>query len=145
MTLQSAIEAELPFLRAEAEAMMVDTCRITKPDPAGRGPMNQTTGKYDPPAPATVYEGVCRIPRRDNTGNTAQATAGDETWEVGEYPLSLPVEATGSADVEPGMTVTYLTAAHDAALVGRVFGITGPGRQSTATARRFRMKEVTSG
>jgi hypothetical protein len=137
--------AFLARARRFSEDQMPDTCRITKPG-GGRGQLNPATGKYDTaPEPVTVYEGACKIPRRDNTGSTSQATAGDETWDVGEYPLALPLEATGSADVEPGMTVTYLTAAHDAALVGRVFGITAPGRQSTATARRFRMKEVTGG
>ena len=58
---------------------------------------------------------------------------------VGEWPLDLPV--TGSEGVSPGMTVDYLSAELDDALVGRRFTIVDPPRQSRATARHFKMKE----
>lgn len=140
MTLQSAIEAERKFLQSEAEARMTDTCRITRAG-AGEPVFNETTGQYDDPAPVTVYEGKCRIPRRDPA--TAQAaTAGEATWKVGEFPLALPMKAAGGADVAVGMTVTYLSSANDAGLAGHMFGITGVARQTDAIERRFRMKEA---
>lgn len=125
---------------------MTDTCRITKPG-AGEPVYNPATGGYDDPAPVEVYgpsvephKGKCRIPRRASALTSTSSTGGTASWAVGEYPLDLPV--TGSEGVEPGQTVTYLTAKFDASLVDRVFGVTEPSRQSQATVRRFRMKEV---
>lgn len=133
------IARALPEFRAMAEARMTGTCLITRPG-SGNGPFNEGTGQYDDPAPVTVYEGKCRIPRR-STGLTSGASTGGQTsWLVGEYPLDLPIDGTG--DIGPGMTVNYLSDSADPDLAGRVFGITEPSRQSQATARRFKMKEV---
>ena len=118
---------------------MLDTCRITKP--GGTPTLDPTTLQYVDPAPVVVYEGKCFLPRA--TPGVSTAAAGEASWQVGEYPLSLPV--VGSENVAPGHTVTILTATHDASLVGLVFGITEPVRQSQATARRFRMKQVVGG
>lgn len=132
---------ELDQLRRDAESRQNDTCRITKPG-VGPGDFNDETGQYDKPDPITVYDGQCRIPKRANDGTATTAAAGEAAWKVGEYPLALPVEADGSADVAVDMTVEYLTSEADPALAGRVFGITGITRQTEATERRFRMKEV---
>lgn len=138
-------EAFLARGRAFLEGRMRDTCRITKPGTGARV-KNEETGTYTDPDPVTVYEGKCRIPRRSGaTTSTSSAGSTSNTgtaWQVGEYPLAIPIDAPGSADVRPGHTVTYLTAADDPALVGQVFGITEPSRQSAATERRFKMKQV---
>lgn len=118
---------------------MTDTCRITRPG-TGSGTKNDETGQIEKPEPVVVYDGPCFIPRRDNMASST-SNAGEATWEVGEYPLSLPI--SGSEEVKVGHTVTYLTSAHDPTLAGNVYGITGVGDQSQATARRFRMKRVT--
>lgn len=136
MTASSATTAG----RRAAEALMTDTCRITGPG-AGDPVWNDATGQYDDPAPVVVYQGICRIPRRAGGSMSAStARAGEASWRVGEFPLSLPVD--GSEDVAPGQTVTYLTSPFDASLVGQTFGITEPMRQSQATARRFVMKQT---
>ncbi|MDN4174731.1 DUF6093 family protein [Nocardioides sp. SOB77] len=134
-------EAEVAEFRADAEDRMTDTCRITKPG-TGKGTLDPDTLKRQPPPRAVVYEGPCRIPRRDSP-TASSASAGEATWQVGEYPLALPIGDT--ADVAPDMTVEYLTAQHDPALVGRVFGITAVSQQSLAIERRFRMKTVVGG
>lgn len=100
--------------------------------------MDPETGEYVEPFPIATYEGPCRIPKRDGGANGSDA----DGWQVGEYPLSLPID--GSELVRVGMTVTYLTSADDPALAGNVYGITREADQSQATARRFRMKRVTS-
>lgn len=128
--------ADLAELVAIAEGEMVDTCRITKPG-EGRGPWNPDTGSYDPPEPITVYEGKCDVPARGST--VTRVNAGAESWSVGELPFSLPF-TDQSAQVGPGMTVTYLTAPDNAALVGREFDIVEPLWGSRSTARRFRIK-----
>lgn len=139
MTLQSAIEAELPFLRAEAEARMRDTCRITRPGD-GSPVFNPDTGQYENPAPVTVYEGKCRIPTSGgNSFGFTRNGAADQSFGVGEYPLDLPADTVG---VEPGHEVTYLTAPDAPGLEGRVFGIVSPILQSQATKLRFKMKSV---
>lgn len=139
MSLNDAIEAELPFLRAEAESRMTDTCRITRPGD-GEPVFNPETGQYDDPAPVITYEGKCRISPRQSGASASTATAGDASWQVGEFPLHLP--AIGSELVRVGHTVTYLTAKHDPALVGNTYGITVEPDLSQATARRFRMKRI---
>lgn len=139
-----SVDSALAAGRAAEEARQRDTCRITRPG-EGTGPFNPETGQYDPPEPITVYEGPCRIPRRENLTGYA-STAGEASWQVGEYPLSLPVSGSGYVDgeeVKPGQAVTYLTSADDPELVGNEYGITEVGDQSQATARRFRMKRVT--
>lgn len=138
----AAVFATLLEGRALAEARMVDTCRITRPG-TGTGPWNDGTGQYDAPDPVTVYEGPCYIPRRDNGANVRTSNAGEATWQVGEYPLSLPIEHPGYVEeVKVGHTVTYLSSEHDPSLVGYAYGITAIGDQSQATARRFRMKRA---
>lgn len=126
--------------RRAAEALMADTCRITKPG-VGDPVLDPETLEYVDPAPVVVYEGKCRIPKRSASVTTANA--GEAAWQIGEYPLDLPF-ADGSENVASGQMVNYLTA-EDPALVGQVFGIIEPDRQSQATARRFRMKQVVGG
>lgn len=118
---------------------MTDTCRITKPG-EGEPVFNSDTGQYEDPPPVTVYEGACRLRVTSDAGNISDAAAGEATWTVQDPVLSLPV--VGSEAVGRGMTVEYLTAAFDAALVGRRFGIVGPHHESQATARRLRVKEA---
>lgn len=136
-----SIETALRAGRRAAERTMSDTCRITRPG-EGQGPFNPETGQYDDPLPVTVYEGKCRIPRR-GTATTTTAAAGEQAFQVGEYPFEIPVEGDGyvvGEEVKPGQTVTYLTAAYDPSLAGRVFGIVDPVFQSQATKRRFKIK-----
>jgi len=126
---------------------MTDTCQITKPG-EGEPVFDDESGTYTDPAPVEVYGptiaphfGKCRIPRRAGVLTSGSASSSGEVgWEVGEWPLDLP--SVGSEDVSPGMVVDYLTAASDASLAGRQFTITEPSRQSQATARRFKVKEV---
>lgn len=132
--------------RAEAEALMTDTCRITRPGD-GQRTRNEQTGKYTEPDPVTVYEGPARIPSRTGAtaGSAHDAAAGEASWKVSEYPLSIPLDGEGYTAgeiVAPGQTVTWLTSAADPALVGRRFGIIAPARQTYAVARRFTMREA---
>jgi len=135
--------AELAEHRGDAESRMVDTCRITRPGDGPRVP-NPETLAYEGPAPVTVYEGKCRIPRRV-AGSAQSSDAGEATWQVGEYPLAIPLDGDGyvaGETVGVGQTVEYLTSTTDPDLVGRSYGITGVSHQTHATERRFRMKEV---
>lgn len=133
--------------QAFLENRMRDTCRITKPGEGGRGTLDRETGKYaGAPDPVVVYEGPCRIPKRASAQTSAAGTsAGDASWDVGEFPLDIPIAGSGYKDageVGTGMTVEYLTSADRPDLAGHVFGISEVSRQSQATVARFRMKEV---
>lgn len=134
--------------RVEADALHTDTCRITRPG-GGERVRNPATGKYTDPDPVVVYEGAARIPRRANTpaGSARDADAGEAAWQVSDFPLSLPFGGDGYVDGEtvgPGQTVTWLTSVTDPELVGRVFGIIAPARQTVAVAHRFVMREAVS-
>ncbi|GAA1138383.1 DUF6093 family protein [Nocardioides aquiterrae] len=133
---------------AEAAALRTDTCRITRPGD-GERTRNPATGKYEDPEPVTVYEGPARIPSRANSpaGSARAADGGSAAWQVSDFPLDLPLDGPGytsGESVGPGQTVTWLTSATDPELVGRVFGIVAPARQTYAVARRFLMREVVS-
>ncbi|HET7386564.1 MAG TPA: DUF6093 family protein [Nocardioidaceae bacterium] len=136
-TFGAEVANALAELRALAESRMRDTCKITKPG-EGQGPWNPATGTYDDPAPVTVYEGKCKI-KAPALVNPFQASAGPETWQVEQSVLSVPADAPS---IEAGMTVTYLTAANNPNLPGRIFGVVGPHHESTATAQRLLVKEV---
>jgi hypothetical protein len=122
------------------ESRMVDSCVITASG-ASDPVFNETTGQYDAPAGSTVYDGPCRIPRRGVPASVSTAQAGEAAWQVGEFPLNLPVDT--SAAVRVGQTVTY--SSDDPALDSQVFGITEVSPQTQATARRCRMKQIVGG
>lgn len=138
VTLQSAIEAELPFLRTEALARMTDTCRITTAG-AGERVLDPDTLEYVDPTPVTVYEGPCRL-GRVQIPHVSQATGGEATWDVQDSVLHLPLD--DSEDVAAGQTVTYLTSDANPALEGKSFGVLGVVAGSQLTARRCLVREV---
>jgi hypothetical protein len=70
------IAAALPGLRTEAERLMLDACTITRAA-TGKGPFNETTGKYDTPAPTTPYTGKCRV--QITSDNPTDTNAGGPT------------------------------------------------------------------
>lgn len=140
MNLGFAVEAALPGLRAAAESRMTDTCRVTKPG-AGAGNLDPDTGVRTNPIPVTVYQGPCRLGRVD-VPNVQAAAGGEATWETQDSVLHLP--AIAAAGVRPDMTVEYLTAAHNPALVGKQFGVIGVVGSSQATAHRCLVREVVS-
>lgn len=133
------VAGALAEFRAQAESMMQDTCRITSPG-AGDGPWDQASGKFQPAPPVVVYEGRCRIRSSDPSGSSSSATAAEETRDVTELLLFLPMsgsEGVGRTD----QTVEYLTSL-DSALVGRKFGVRSVVLGTQRTSRRVRLKEA---
>lgn len=128
MSVAAAIDAG----RVAAEALMLDTCTITRPG-AGKGTWNEGTGTYDPPAPTTVYAGKCKVQTRDVQVATPDV-AGREAYVV-EWTLHLPV--VGSEGVRQGDAAMITAAAFDAALVGRTVIVQGPHLGTAKTARRL--------
>lgn len=128
------IAAALPELRAQAESMMVDTCKVEY--------VNGTTwdegSGTSVPAYATRYEGKCRV--QTTLTSEANPNAGEREWTVQSLTVAVPMSAIG---FEVGDRVTITSAALDADLVGRVFTVVALAHKTHMTARRLRVDEVT--
>lgn len=137
MTLHSAIEAELPFLRAEAEARMLDTCDIRYK--TGNTTQDPNTGS-EVPVYATRFSTPCRV--KVGQGLAVQdAEAGGRTVVTVRRELHIPV---GSAAVEP-YDIAVMTSVHetsDPTLAGATLVLDGPAPGSQTTARRLQVSEV---
>jgi hypothetical protein len=121
--------------RRRAEALMLDTCTITRAG-TGQGTWNEAAGQYDPPAGVVVYQGKCKLQTRDVQVNNPDV-AGREAFVV-DWTIHLPV--VGSEAVQQGDLAHIDSAALDAALVGRAFTVDGPHLGTAKTARRLPVK-----
>lgn len=137
MILQSAIEAELPFLRREAEARMVDTWVIGED---GGWAYNPETGKDE----QTITNPVTVCGRLKVVGNVVrESEAGGRTVVETRRELHIPV---CSPDI-PVNAVARCTQAHptsDPTLLNTVVRLAGPAPGSQTTARRLEVVEVLS-
>lgn len=126
--------------KAAAEAIMSDTCTITKPG-VGDPVFDEETGQYAYPARVVVYTGICRLQvKADINSNVVETTAGEREWTYLTAQLQLPVE--GSEDVRVDHVCTITAAPYDSTLVGREFNIQGTYHKSQPNYRRFRLREV---
>lgn len=133
----TAADTDLALARVEAEALLTDTCKITR---KGERVFNPQTGRYDIPT-VTVWEGRCAI--RSRTHDVREALAAG--LDVDESTLILKLPVRGTEGVQSNDTVTVTASAHDAALVGGVFRVKAQRRLSHATLRRIPIEEVTAG
>lgn len=119
--------------RRLAESLMVDTCHVRR----------QTGEQVDPdtgavtPTYSDVYRGMCRIQRRSHSVESQQA--GEQLLQVVEPELQVPTSVT---DVRDGDEVS-LTESLDPELVGPVWRVAGPARETHNTMRRFELRGVT--
>lgn len=134
--LADEIAAALPEFQAQAEALMVDTIRVTTP---GSNVWDPATGTYTPGPAVTRYEGRARI----RNGNPApqEADAGETMWAKDLAVISVPV----SVDlIDDGMDVEVVAVgAGSASMVGRHYTVQAPHEQTYSTARRFACQVVT--
>ena len=119
--------------RVSAEALMVDTCTVTR---ATGTTFNDTTGRTGSTT-ATIYTGACRVKAYDTQAQTP--VAGDREWTVYPYIVSLPIAA---AEVQVDDVITITDAALDPQLIGRAFIVVALSHKTHATARRLGCKEV---
>lgn len=133
------LDETLKQARAFAESRMKDRCRITIPG-AGSAVRDPETGTVHPPAPVTIYEGICRVKSRDMQDQTL--SVGEAKWSVTDVILSLPMDSP-APPVKAVVTITEVGPLSDPALLNSVFSVAGPLSKSTAaTARRLHCKEV---
>lgn len=136
MTLQSAIAAELPFLRSEAEGRMVDTFTAfsfewTKVDGLDEQVWIE---QYDTP-------GRIAGRSRDSDTNTRTVSVGDQERPVLEGGLHIPLAAE-LPEIGWTFICTAVGASSDPSLLGRHWRVVDVPAKSQATARRLDVVEV---
>ncbi|HWB36616.1 MAG TPA: DUF6093 family protein [Rugosimonospora sp.] len=124
--------------RAAAEALMVDTCTVTRETGRTTDPV---TGVVTP-ATSTVYTGKCKLAQAGGGGAQAgggsSSSVGNAAPTVVSYELHLPITA---AEVRPGDWVS-VTSTLDPQLDGRRWVVAGHMGKTYATARRLPIQEV---
>lgn len=133
MTLADDINYLLPVLQEEAEALMVDTCRIERPGEAVTDPETGVVA----PSYTLVYEGKCKV--QSTQPQSRSAEAGGAVFTVLDTRLDIPI---GAGPVAPADRVTMLTGVYNPALIGNVYRITEPFEKSWPTAQRLRVEEL---
>lgn len=118
--------------RRVAEALMVDTCTITRP---GTPVTDPDTGEVTVPSDS-VYAGRCKV--QTNEAQEANPEAGGATYTVQRYRVDVPV---GAYEPAIGDVVTITAAAHDVNLVGRRYRVVALLHKSMATAYRLSVRE----
>jgi hypothetical protein len=131
--------------RAAAEAIMLDSCVITRVT-GEPGPVDPATGLRTPAPRATIYplpgavaplDGRCKVQTFEPYESNRDS--GGHVYTEQRYALHLPIGA-GPIHVED--EVTIVSAATDPQLLGREYRIAGRHNKSLATAQRLPMEEV---
>lgn len=144
MTLQAAIEAELPFLRAEAEARMLTTVAIQY---ASGAPTQDPNTGTETPTYETAFTTKARLSIGRGLAVRAAEVGGRTAAEVVRI-LSIPVDSADPwADDRAATGVSALVTAIDAAtddptMLGVRLTLSGPAPGSQTTARRYEVEEV---
>lgn len=134
MSLADDVVAALPFLREQAESLMLDQCTISRP---GAPVTDPDTGVVTNTS-TSVYSGKCKVQSKDSS--TSSPEAGGHSFTVVSRQVHVPA---GSADVRDDDVIT-ITAATLPQLVGKVYRVDGFTPDSFDTAFRLPVKEITS-
>lgn len=133
------VQAVLPELRAAAESLHRDTFTVYRP--AGLGPDPDESSR-EIPVFTTVHAGIRGKLKASGADNRDVQTPGVKVAETGlEWHTSLSVLGILTDDEVECTAVDPVMG--DPALVGTRVRITGPFIKSIATARRFRVVELT--
>lgn len=136
MSLQSAIEAELPFLRAEAEATFIDTFTAYAYEWT-------TVDGLDEQVWAAQYTTPGKVAGRSRQGDTTTRTeeVGGVQRPVMEGGLHIPLSAALPA-IGWELECTAVGPSSDPSLLGRRWRVIDVPAKSFATARRLDVVEV---
>lgn len=139
MTIQAAIEAELPYLRSEAEARMLDTFEVRVPTGTGHHFdefLQESVEDYD----VLVAEQKGRVKviqglsvRTDEVGGRTSATV-IRQWHIPVTAPAIPVNAYA--------VCTAVHSTSDPTLLGARLVLGGPAPGSQTTARRLEVTEM---
>lgn len=138
MNLEADVAAELPFLRAQAESMMVDTVTIERPD----GTTLDPDSLEEVPAFTTVISIRARV-QRPGSLSPRESTAGGFEFGVNTVLVQLPLSATGVLKGDR-VTVTSLGSASDPDLLGLVSTVRANLTKTHPTKRTLVCEEVSS-
>jgi hypothetical protein len=116
--------------RRAAEALMVDTCTITRG--TGEQVFDPATGQYVTTAGELLYTGPCRVKPQNNADRVVEA--GGQAVSLWPFVVSVPVSEV-SFEVDDLVTVT--ASVLDPALVGKVLRVRQVALGSHLTARRL--------
>lgn len=135
MTLNDAIAAELPFLRAQAESRMVDTWTI------GADLGYELIDGVEVQQVTPLFTTKARLRER---GNVVQETqVGERTAIETRRELHIPWNSP-AAPVNAVAQCTEVDATSDPTLLGTIVRLSGPAPGSQQTARRLQVVEVLS-
>lgn len=134
MTSIDVTAAELAALRAEAEALMVDTCSVKY---VTGTTFDEDTGREVPTYADRIASTPCKVQMRE-LQSVERLSGGHEATLV-RLMVHLPISAVA---VEVDDIITITAAVHDSQLVGREFRVLAPVGKSFATARRLEVEEV---
>ena len=123
----------VPFLRAQAESMMVDTCRIT----SGGSPVTDPDTGNVTTTRTTVYEGPCKVQSKDSAVSNPEA--GGASFTVVSRQIHIPVNA---AEILDGYEVEITASLLNAFTVGKVYRVEGFTPDTYDTAYRIPVKEI---
>lgn len=130
-----AARAALARGRRQANALMIDTCKITFPGALVTNPDNgEVTNER-----RVIYEGPCKVQSKESV--SSEAEAGGHTFTVVSRTIHVPATVSGIVD---GSEVEILTSVFMASLVGRVYRVEGFTPDTYDTAARIPVKEITS-
>lgn len=121
--------------RAAAEALMTDTCTITR---AGTPTTDPDTGEVTD-NPTTVYTGRCKV-QQANVQSRPQSP-GEAAVLMVRREVHLPVATSGG--IRAGDLVEITACPLDPDMVGRRLRVRDEHGKTFATARRLGVEEVT--
>lgn len=134
MNLASDLSAALPFLQAQAESLMLDSCIIDRPgEPVTDPETGAVTPSYTP-----VYEGKCKV--QLGASQAASPEAGGAVFNVQRSRLDLPI---GVGPIETGDRVRITAARFNPALADNVYRVTELFEKTWQTAQRIPVEELT--
>lgn len=151
MTVQAGIEAELPFLRAEAEATFTDT--FTAYAPAPNNPTTDADG-YEVPGWSVKGSTVGKVSgrSRDSDTNTRLVSVGGVERPVVEGGLHIPLSSFLDPDPKAvprlrlragwELVCTAVGPKTDPACAGKRWRVVDVPVKSNPTARRLDVVEV---
>lgn len=131
MTFAQDVIGVLPFLRAQAESLMVDECTITRPGEPVTDPDTGVVTAGD----VVVYSGRCKVQSKDSS--VATPDAGGASFVVVSRQVHIPANA---ADVQDDDVVTVTASLLNSFTVGKQYRVEGFEPDSYDTAFRLPVK-----
>jgi len=121
----------LPFLRTQAESLMVDACTITRPgDPVTDPETGDVTA-----GEVVVYSGKCKVQSKDSSVATPDAAGAG--FVIVSRQVHIPANA---ADVQNDDVVTITASRLNVFTVGKQYRVEGFEPDSFDTAARLPVK-----